>query len=401
MAPNGVDGKRRTGGVGKVVDDNTNSTSSGSFECLSLSTEQPESTLELEMGGNHHTIAESVEAATIAEVLDMKASVDEKKIAIGNPVLSEERLKRASSTEHNDETPTSPSSDLPNPKRRKVDPPTNVHPQTVHREASQDTTTATFLPPFLQSVSPTTPNPTIYSAAALFRRNPLTTPSTRKYTRPPISKLFMSLHLTPESFLRLQSRAKLYMLDPCHPERQSSVGSRGKGDADMVKLRLFNCVREFLEGGVGEEFFGKGVKGWGSGERGEMERALGVKEEGGCGGGGEGEKLVWPGDGNRIISLVTPLLRRMVTNERQRVYAVETRSGMKGQGMERASEGGGVVGGQTYEGKRSYGLDLSQRSTPIAVSSSSVAKSCVDASKLAELLVCLLLTSPSHLLLSH
>jgi hypothetical protein len=36
---------------------------------------------------------------------------------------------------------------------------------------------------------------------------------------------------------------------------------------------------------------------------------------------------IWPRDQQKIISLVIPLLRRMVTNERQRQYAVETRRG--------------------------------------------------------------------------
>ncbi|EOD52760.1 hypothetical protein UCRNP2_461 [Neofusicoccum parvum UCRNP2] len=100
----------------------------------------------------------------------------------------------------------------------------------------------------------------VHSAAALFR-----TPSTgsggtaKKHTRPPMSKLFSSLQLTPENFLRLQAAAKQYMLDEAHPERQSCVGSRGKGDTDMVKLRLFNCCRDFLGDGIGERFFGPDV----------------------------------------------------------------------------------------------------------------------------------------------
>ena len=36
---------------------------------------------------------------------------------------------------------------------------------------------------------------------------------------------------------------------------------------------------------------------------------------------------IWPRDEQKIISLVMPLLRRMVTNERQRQYAIETRKG--------------------------------------------------------------------------
>ena len=161
----------------------------------------------------------------------------------------------------------------------------------------------------------------VHSAAALFRRTSSLT--TRKYTRPPMSKLFMSLNITPENFIALQSLAKAYMLSPAHPERQSCVGNRGKGDTDMVKLRLFNCVRDFLaDGGVGEQFFGENAEKLGEKESSEAAAALGEKD-------GWGEKLVWPRDGNKIINLVTPLMRRMVTNERQRLYAIDTRKGGK------------------------------------------------------------------------
>lgn len=94
--------------------------------------------------------------------------------------------------------------------------------------------------------------------AALFRRP---SASSKKYTRPPMSKLFASLELSPESFLHLQAAAKSYMLDSNHPERKACVGNRGKGDTDMVKIRLHNCVREFLENeGHGEACFGVHVE---------------------------------------------------------------------------------------------------------------------------------------------
>ena len=142
----------------------------------------------------------------------------------------------------------------------------------------------------------------VHSAAALFRQPS----SNKKYTRPPMSKLFSSLELSPENFLHLQAAAKGYMLNDDHPERRDCVGQRGKGDTEMVKLRLWNCVRHFLEAeGNGERFFGENVVNEGMGPR----------------------TYIWPRDQQKIISLVIPLLRRMVTNERQRQYAIETRKG--------------------------------------------------------------------------
>jgi hypothetical protein len=160
----------------------------------------------------------------------------------------------------------------------------------------------------------------VHSAAALFRRS--SERKSRKYTRPPMSKLFMSLQLSPENFLQLQASAKAYMLDSSHPERQNCVGNRGKGDTDMVKLRLFNCVRDFLNDKVGEQFFGEHVEKPGENDAIEAARALGEDKTPDA-----SERLTWPRDGNKIISLVTPLMRRMVTNERQRQYAIETRKG--------------------------------------------------------------------------
>ncbi|OCL13506.1 hypothetical protein AOQ84DRAFT_105993 [Glonium stellatum] len=198
----------------------------------------------------------------------------------------------------------------------------------------------------------------VHSAAALFRRPSGNT--AKKYTRPPMSKLFMSLQLSPENFLHLQAQAKTYMLDPEHPERQNCVGNRGKGDTDMVKLRLFNCVRDFLSDGVGERFFGENVEKPGERDAAEAARALGEGEDVAT----EGRKWVWPRDGNKIVSLVTPLLRRMVTNERQRMYAIETRKG----GAKKTKEGSAETGqdGEFGELRSFEGHgEMSQIQTPL------------------------------------
>ena len=143
--------------------------------------------------------------------------------------------------------------------------------------------------------------PVFHTASTLFRRPSSTS---KKYTRPPMSKLFTSLELSPESFLQLQSAAKTYMLNDVFPERRDTVGQRGRGDSELVKLKLWNCVKDFLDGeGNGERFFAPDVP----------------ADEGGV------RTMFWPSHKNNIITAVIPLLRRMVTNERQRQYAVETR----------------------------------------------------------------------------
>lgn len=152
----------------------------------------------------------------------------------------------------------------------------------------------------------------VHSAAALFRP---ASDSSKKYTRPPMSKLFTSLELSPENFLYLQAAAKQYMLDPDFPDRQACVGNRGRGDNEMVKARMYQCVREFLETeGWGEKYFGENAPPPNDGEANAPPQP---------------RRYVWPRDRDRIIALCTPLLRRMVTNERQRQYAIETRKGGK------------------------------------------------------------------------
>ncbi|OBT99829.1 hypothetical protein VE01_02110 [Pseudogymnoascus verrucosus] len=155
----------------------------------------------------------------------------------------------------------------------------------------------------------------VHSAAALFRRP---TPASKKYTRPPMSKLFTSLELTPEQFLYLQAAAKTYMLDPAHGERAGCVGNKARADTDLVKLKLFGCVEAFLED-----------EGWG-------ERCWGPDAGRGA---HESRRLRWPEGKHKIITLVTPLMRRMVTNERQRLYANETRKATGGKKVRETGEG--------------------------------------------------------------
>ncbi|CAI7578364.1 unnamed protein product [Penicillium pancosmium] len=175
----------------------------------------------------------------------------------------------------------------------------HYQPQTTQHGHSSDSMNIRSVPP--QSLSEARAVG-VHSAAALFRQ-----PSTnKKQTRPPMSKLFSSLELSPENFLHLQAAAKSYMLNDDHPERRDCVGQRGKGDTEMVKLRLWNCARTFLDSeGNGDRLFGENVVNEGMGPR----------------------TYIWPRDSQKIISLVIPLLRRMVTNERQRQYAIETRKG--------------------------------------------------------------------------
>jgi hypothetical protein len=279
------------------------------------SVDTPVNTLE-----ENHNLAELLEAATTAAGQAAQAMDAHDAVTAKTERGDKGSRKRIPSP------PSNNVDDLPRPdaviatKRRRVDMPTDPQLQSTQQE-SCSSSKSTSVPPSGESLLNDARAAGVHSAAALFRRASEKT-TTRKYTRPPMSKLFMSLQLSPENFLQLQAQAKSYMLDTTYPERQNCVGNRGKGDTDMVKLRLFNCVRDFLNGGAGEQFFGEDVEK--PGERDAIEAARALGEDNAL---SSEERLAWPRDGNKIISLVTPLMRRMVTNERQRMYAIETRKG--------------------------------------------------------------------------
>ncbi|EXJ88365.1 hypothetical protein A1O1_05295 [Capronia coronata CBS 617.96] len=157
-------------------------------------------------------------------------------------------------------------------------------------------------------------SPQLPSSASVLFREPSS--KSRKYSRPPLGKVFASLELAPENFLRLQTAAKAFMLDEAHPERRDVIGhKKNVGGTDVAKLKLWNCVEEFLSvHGYGEKYFGPGA---GAGIPGAPPRTL-----------------LWPQDSQTIIKLMMPLMRKMVTNERQRVYAAATRK----QGSNRSSK---------------------------------------------------------------
>lgn len=150
-----------------------------------------------------------------------------------------------------------------------------------------------------------TKTPTLTNSAAILFREP--SEKSKKYSRPPLGKVFTSLQLAPEAFLRLQHAAKAYMLNDDFPERKDVVGHKKlSNNNDVAKLKLYECVEEFLQqDGIGEQFFGHS----------SSEDTADAQPR----------TFFWPEDRNKIVKLLMPLLRKMVTNERQRIYAAETR----------------------------------------------------------------------------
>lgn len=147
--------------------------------------------------------------------------------------------------------------------------------------------------------------PTLSNSAAVLFREP--SEKSKKYSRPPLGKVFTSLELAPEAFLRLQNAAKGYMLSDEFPERRDVVGhKKHNNNNDQAKLKLYQCVEDFLQqDDNGEKFFGHSA-------------TVTVPDA-------PQRTFFWPEDRGRIVKTLMPLLRKMVTNERQRVYAAETR----------------------------------------------------------------------------
>ncbi|QDS70614.1 hypothetical protein FKW77_000482 [Venturia effusa] len=182
------------------------------------------------------------------------------------------------------------------PKRLRLDStctaylPTRRRADSICCESSIATRPCTVLPP-----SP---------SLALFRKS---TPSpAKKHTRPPTKRVFESLRLLPEEWVRLEGEAKAFMLDTAHPERQACVGNRANGPTNDTKINLYRTVQRFLESDIGARFFYMRL------DEDDLE-----------------ERWVYPRDETALISLLTPLMRRMVTNERQRQYAKRTRAALQ------------------------------------------------------------------------
>ncbi|KOC12868.1 hypothetical protein AFLA70_332g001040 [Aspergillus flavus AF70] len=125
------------------------------------------------------------------------------------------------------------------------------------------------------------------------------TPSGKKPSWLPVAELLSSLGLSQESSGLFRLAATEYMLDSGHPERLECVGQRRRGSLDMAKLHLLRCARHFLDAeGYGDRFFGENAIHHGMNPRSQ----------------------VWPRDQEKRITLVSPLLKNIVTNEQQRQY---------------------------------------------------------------------------------
>ncbi|GAB7345224.1 hypothetical protein MBLNU457_3598t1 [Dothideomycetes sp. NU457] len=190
-------------------------------------------------------------------------------------------------------------------KKRRKHPVNNDAKPASDRPAPEDHESSFSSDPSAARLAAAQPGPAIFRA-----------PSGKKSTRPAVAKEFRNLELCPESFHKMQAYAKKYMLDPEYPERKTYVGNRGQTDNAQIRHDLQKCVREFLEEGPGEEFFGADS----ADPNGDGERS-----------GGNSRSFSWPADKELIIQLCSPLLRRMIVNERQREYALKTRRGPKTQ----------------------------------------------------------------------
>lgn len=201
----------------------------------------------------------------------------------------------------------------------------------------------------------------IHSAAALFRP---ASEKSKKWTRPPMNTIFNSFRMSPERFLQLQADAKDFMLDPAHPERGDMVGIRGQSDIKGVKLDLARAVRRFLDDGAGEKFFGGQVREATSGadsaaaggstnevsaptsETADADAVATVNVEDGSD--SEERQYHWPRDRDVLIDLCMPLLRRVVTNEKQRRYAETTRRATRETSAPEGGAGQDLVAAHVY-----------------------------------------------------
>lgn len=163
----------------------------------------------------NHNLAELLEAATTAAgQASLTMNPDETAWAEAVPQGKSKRKIGSDGTTDTPDTSRALAEDqeIPSSKRRRLDPsPTDPSLQVAHVDTTmRSTATYTSPSPPRGSPLPDARAAGVHSAAALFRRTSSLT--ARKYTRPPMSKLFMSLNITPENFIALQALAKAYML---------------------------------------------------------------------------------------------------------------------------------------------------------------------------------------------
>ncbi|KAG9248280.1 hypothetical protein BJ878DRAFT_488988 [Calycina marina] len=167
----------------------------------------------------------------------------------------------------------------------------------------------------------------------LTARSPaLRAPSTEIYSsRKPMANLFDELQITAEQFYHFQACAKDYMLDPEHMDRRNIIVRKNDGDVlaqSEIKRKLYDVTEEFLE----KE--GWGLKCWG---KDAPNLVLG------------GRRIFWPDAKEDVIGICIPLMRRVVTNENQRLYAQKLRDDKL---AKQAVSGEGVTVSTHYGGRR-------------------------------------------------
>ena len=184
----------------------------------------------------------------------------------------------------------------PNTSRTQIDPIQGNTSKIRFTDASNDTHDSSStgdVESILQAEVPLEPLPSLTSSPQMAGKS-----SNHRQT---VSKLHIKLGLTPADFLTLQSQAKVYMLDKDHPERQTCVGMLENGSTHQ-RLLLYHHTKDFLDhADIGSTYFGPG--------------SVFTKNKG----------FNYPADSEKVVSLVMPLLRRVISNERQRTYVYAKR----------------------------------------------------------------------------
>ncbi|KAF2221469.1 hypothetical protein BDZ85DRAFT_17617 [Elsinoe ampelina] len=178
------------------------------------------------------------------------------------------------------------------------------------------------------------PPKAVRTPSALFRP----AKQVKKQTRPSLASLYSELQLTPENFVACMDAAKVFMLDPAYPERRNCIGSRTKGDNVNMKLELTKLTTRFLDEGSGSRFFGPDSDPPGDPNgtfaqvivSGSTDQSASVQSQDSAehhtqDGGTIQRDFVWPSDKDEIVKRCIKLLRKVASNEKQRVYALESR----------------------------------------------------------------------------
>jgi hypothetical protein len=160
-------------------------------------------------------------------------------------------------------------------------------------------------------MSTQTPRPVSTAHIDLTNSPPATTitPSgdtPRRSSRPAVDVIFNGTQLAPMPYIKLNDDVHAFMINTDHPERLDIIGTKRRiGSLEAAKNKLHDLAEQFVSEGAGENFYAPNAYA-------DVPNA-------------PVRTMFWPQNYHDIVRAIKPIMRKVVTNERARVYQANRR----------------------------------------------------------------------------